>query len=93
MNTLSIFKALGCAVIGLILINLLYFLLAFNSTGITENWSFAFKQGAFSLNEKLIGIKLWSAEANGIMLIIFILTLVRAYSKGNLTLNSTNNKV
>jgi hypothetical protein len=92
-NTISIFKALGYAVIGLILINLIYFLIAINSTEISENWSFAFKHGAFSLNEKLTGIKLWSAKANVIMLIIFIVALMRAYSKGNLTLKTTSNKV
>jgi uncharacterized membrane protein YjfL (UPF0719 family) len=92
-NTTSIFKALGYAVIGLVLINLVYFLIAINSTEISENWSFAFKHGVFSLNEKLTGIKLWSVEANVIMVIIFFVTLIRAYFKGNLTLKPTSNKV
>jgi len=85
-NLKSVLKALGYAALILIFINLIYFLIAYKNSELTENWSIAFKYGTFSLNEKLIGLELWSSKANGIMLIMFIITLFREYQKGKLSL-------
>lgn len=80
-NLKSILKALSYAVLLLIFINLIYFLIAYKNSELIENWSIVFKHGTFSLNEKLIGLKLWSSEANGIMLVMFIITLFKEYQK------------
>lgn len=86
-NLKSVFKAIGFAVIALILANLIYFLIEFSKTNTAESWNFSFKYGVFSLNEKLVGLKLWSARANGLMLLVFIVTVVNEFRKGNLKLN------
>ncbi|MDO5510767.1 MAG: hypothetical protein Q4F57_08725 [Weeksellaceae bacterium] len=77
----SILKAVGYAVLGLLLINLFYFLLEVFQTDTSDSWSFAFGNGTFQVNDKLVGLKLGSPAANGIMLLIFLITLLIDYRK------------
>jgi len=81
-NYLNIFlKALGYALIGLIFVNIIYFLIEFNSIDKAQNWNFVYKYGQFSINDKPVGLKIFSPKANGFMLIIFLLALMPELKK------------
>ena len=54
----SILNALGLAVLGLVLVNFIFFLIAYTSADTSGSWSFAFKHGSFSLNDTITGYKL-----------------------------------
>lgn len=86
-NSLKIvLKAISFSLIAIFLVNLAHFLIELSKTDTSESWSFVFKHGTFSLNEKLVGLKLWSSNANGLMLLIFIVTIINEYRKGKLKL-------
>jgi hypothetical protein len=87
MNTKTLLKALGYAILTLLVVNLIYFIIELNTTNLSNEWSFAFKHGTFKINEQLIGLKLWSSKANGLMILVFSVTLFKEYRKGNLKLN------
>lgn len=87
-NLKSILKAIGFAVIALLVVNLVYFLIELSNTNITESWSFVFKHVNFYLNQKSVGLELFSSNANGLMIIVFISIIIIESKKGNLKLNS-----
>ncbi len=86
MNTKTLLKALGYAILALLVVNLIYFIIELNSTNSSNEWSLAFKHGTFKVNEQLTGLKLWSAKANGLMLIVVLSVLFTEYRKGNFKL-------
>ena len=83
----SILKAIGYAVLGLLLINSFYFLLELFQTDTSESWSFAFENGTFKINDKLVGLKLWSPRANGVMLLIFVIAFLINQRKDRLQIS------
>lgn len=86
-NSLKIvLKAIIFSLIAILIVNLAHFLIQLSKADTSESWSFVFKHGTFSLNEKLVGLKLWSSNANGLMLLIFIVTIVNEYKKVKLKL-------
>ena len=92
-NLKTILKAIGFAVIALLVVNLVYFLIELSNTDIAESWSFAFNHGNFYLNQKPVGLELFSSKANGLMMIVLIAVLIFEFKKGNLKLNSKRNEL
>lgn len=86
MNTKTLLKALGFAILTLIIVNVIYFIIALKNTELLNNWSIVFKHGTFRINEQITGLRLLSSKANGIMLIVFISVLLSEYKKENLKL-------
>ena len=86
MNTKTLLKALGFAILTLIIVNIIYFMIALKNTELLNNWNIVFKHGTFRINEQITGLKLFSSKANGIMLVVFISVLLSEYKKGNLKL-------
>lgn len=83
----SILKALGLAMLGLILVNLIFFLVAYASADTTESWSASLRHGSFRLNDMITGFKFGSFPANTLMSIIIGLVLGLEYRNGNLDVN------
>ncbi len=86
MNMKILLKALGFAILSLIIVNIIYFMVALKNIELLNNWNVVFKHGTFRINEQITGLKLFSSKANGIMLIVFISVLLTEYKKGNLKL-------
>ncbi len=84
MKTIIIFHAIGYALLGLLMVNTIYFLIELSRVNFLSDWNFIFKHGTFNLNNKLIGLKLGSPKANGLMLLIFIMAILTAYRKSKL---------
>ena len=76
-----LFKCVGVSVSLLLLINLVTFLLGLIFYGLNETWVFHFKQGAFSLNGRMIGLIFFEPAANGLMLILFIAALAQEFKQ------------
>jgi len=66
---------MGFALVGLIMVNIIYFIFALISTDLINNWSIAFKQETFEINEQFEVLKLWKSDANKLMISIFSVTL------------------
>ena len=81
MNVKMFLKALGYAILALIFANTIYLLIELYSVNFSEHWTIAFKHGTYKINENLIGLKMFSAKANGFMLLIFVLSLLFQYKK------------
>ena len=89
MNIKSIIKAIGNAVLALLIANLVYFLVAWSKTDVVNDWGFIYDNGVFYLNGEKTGMELWSSSANGLMLFAFLVTLFFEYKKGKLTGNKS----
>ena len=86
MNIKNLLKALGFAILTLVIVNIIYFMIALKNTELLNNWNIVFKHGTFRINDQIIGLKLFSSKANAIMLLIFISVLLSELKKGNLKL-------
>jgi hypothetical protein len=87
-NIKILLRAIGYSILVLLLVNLIYFIIELNTTNLFKNWSIMFKYGTFKINDKLAGLKLWSAKANGLMLLVFLIVIFQEYRKGNFKLKN-----
>jgi hypothetical protein len=87
-NTKILLRAIGYSFLVLLLVNLIYFIIELNATNLFKNWSIMFKYGTFRINDKLVGLKLWSAKANGLMLLVFLIIVFQEFRKGNFKLKN-----
>lgn len=84
MNTKILLKALGYSILTLIVVNIIYFIIALKNTDLLNNWSIVFKYGTFKINEQIIGLKLFSPKANGLMLMVIIIVFIIEYRKSKI---------
>ncbi len=75
-----VIDAFAKAVMALLIVNVVYFLIAFFQTD-TADWHIVFKYGTFSLNGELTGLKLGSNKANKLMLFVALVTFFWEYRK------------
>ena len=68
----ALLKCLGISIVVLLSINLAIFLLGLIFYGLNETWEFHFKYGVFSLNDRMMGLKLFEPAANGLILLFFL---------------------
>lgn len=80
----SILNAIGLGVLCFILVNFIFFLIAFVSADNTESWNIALKHGSFSLNDEITGLRFWSLQANLVIGGVAAIVLNYQYRKGNL---------
>jgi len=90
MNLKTILKAIGYAVLTLLLINLIYFIIELNTKDIIDNWKIAYKHGTFAINGNNVGLSITDEKAIGIMLIPFLYTLYNGYKSDELTLKKND---
>ena len=87
-NLKTILSCILIAIITLFLVNTIYFLFDIIQNGVGESWAFKFKHGIFYSNGNPVGLPMGSAKANGVMILVLVLGLLRAYKKGNLTIGA-----
>lgn len=85
-NLQTILACFGIAILAILFVNLISFGLEIVQNGFNENWSFRFKHGVFYLGDKPSGLILGSAKANGFMIFVFTLAIIRNYQKGNFSI-------
>ena len=82
-NLKAILKGVGNALLVLFIINLIYLGIALIQTEFSAIARMGFKNVAFSINNKIIGLEIGNFKANAILILVFSTVIYTEYQKGN----------
>lgn len=81
-NLKVVLNCIGITILVFFIVNLIVFGVEIYQNGLSENWSFKLKHGTFYLDGNPTGMVLGSSRANSFLAVFFIISIVRAYRRG-----------
>lgn len=71
-----ILKCIGISILAFMAVNLISFLIELYQTGVQNEFEFLWKHGTFFIDNKAVGMTLWSKKTIGFLVLLFIISFV-----------------